>query len=134
MALGLPVWAVLGVFAIGGLGSGFINPIIGAVNYERIPDALLGRVKTMTSALAWAGIPFGGLLGAGLIAVTGINSALWILGGCYLIAIIVPGLRKEWSQLRPSQGAVDDRPDLALEAASITTGRGGRMPLPAGPD
>ena len=48
MAIGIPLWAVLGVFAVGGLGSGFINPIIGAVIYERIPPALLGRVKTLT--------------------------------------------------------------------------------------
>ena len=71
MAIGLPLWAVLGVFAIGGLGSGFINPILGAVIYERIPPALLGRVKTLTTAAAWSGIPFGGLVGAALVAARG---------------------------------------------------------------
>lgn len=101
MAVGIPLWAVLGVFAVGGLGSGFINPIIGAVIYERIPAALLGRVKTLTTAVAWSGIPFGGLVGAGLVTLAGLTGALWVVGGCYLAAIVLPGLRKEWAQMRP---------------------------------
>ena len=111
MALGVPLWAVLAVFAVGGLGSGFINPIIGAVSYERIPARLLGRVRTLTSALAWAGIPFGGLFAAAAVAVSGVTGALLITGGCYLVAIVVPGLRPEWSEMR--------RP--APEALSVPT-------------
>jgi MFS family permease len=102
MALGLPLWAALATFAVSGLGSGFINPIIGAVNYERIPTALLGRVRSLTTALAWSGIPFGGIFGAAMIGLAGLTSALWIVGGLYLAAIVVPGLRPEWSQLRGS--------------------------------
>ena len=100
MAAGLPLWAVLAVFAVGGLGSGFINPIVGAVTYERIPDRLLGRVRTLSNALAWAGIPFGGPFAAVLLTVTGTSGALLVVGGLYLAAIVVPGLRPEWSQLR----------------------------------
>ncbi|HEY1176869.1 MAG TPA: MFS transporter, partial [Phytomonospora sp.] len=98
LALGLPLPAVLAVFALGGLGSGFVNPIIGAVIYERVPGALLGRVKTLTSAVGWAGIPFGGLLGGGVIALAGLSGAMWIVGGVYLLAIVLPGLRDEWSR------------------------------------
>jgi MFS family permease len=111
MALGIPLWAVLAVFAVGGLGSGFINPIIGAVSYERIPTRLLGRVRTLTNALAWAGIPFGGLFAAATIAVSGLTGALVIVGGCYLVAIVVPGLRPEWSQMR--QGPADTSAESA---------------------
>jgi MFS family permease len=100
MALGFPLWAVLAVFAVGGLGSGFINPVIGAVIYERIPPPLLGRVRTLMGGLEWSGIPFGGLFAAGLIVASGVTGALWIVGGCYLGAIIVPGLRPAWSQMR----------------------------------
>jgi MFS family permease len=109
MAMGFPLWAVLGVFAVGGLGSGFINPIVGAVIYERIPAALLGRVKTLSTAAAWSGIPFGGLFGAGLVTVAGLTGALWLVGGCYLLAIILPGMRKEWSQMRPVPQRVSPR-------------------------
>lgn len=100
MALGLPLWAVLAVLAVGGLGSGFVNPIVGAVTYELIPTPLLGRVKTLAQAVTWAGIPFGGLLGAGLVTVTGLTGALWIIGGLYLIAIVVPGMSAQWSGMR----------------------------------
>jgi MFS family permease len=111
MALGLPLWIVLGVFLVGGLGSGFINPIIGAVIYERIPAPLLGRVKTLTTAVAWSGIPFGGLVGAGVVVLAGITGALWLVGGAYLVAIVVPGMRPEWSQLRVPDPPVPE-PDL----------------------
>jgi MFS family permease len=100
LALSVPLWAVVATCAVGGLGSGFLNPIIGAVTYERIPNRLLGRVRALSSALAWSGIPFGGLFGAAMIAVAGVSGALWIAGGCYLVAILVPGLRPEWSQMR----------------------------------
>ncbi|MGH8793190.1 MAG: MFS transporter [Stackebrandtia sp.] len=102
LALGVPLWAILVVVAVGGLGSGFINPILGAVQYERIPTPLLGRVKTLSHALAWSGIPFGGLVGGALIALTSLTGALWIVGGCYLVAIVLPGMRREWSQMNRS--------------------------------
>lgn len=107
MAIGLPLGATLAVFAIGGLGSGFINPIIGAVTYERIPSHLLGRVRTLIGALTWAGIPFGGLFAAGLIGLSGLSGALVITGGCYLAAIVVPGLRPEWSHMHVEKERVE---------------------------
>lgn len=105
MALSLPLSAVLAVFAVGGLGSGFINPVLSAVTYHRVPAALLGRIRTLTDALGWIGIPFGGLAGAALIALAGLPAALWITGGCYLGAIILPGLRQEWPQ--PHRASAD---------------------------
>ncbi|MFF2012313.1 MFS transporter [Streptomyces sp. NPDC058195] len=100
MAMGAPLWLVLAVLAVGGLGSGFVNPIVGAVTYELIPTPLLGRVKTLAQAVTWAGIPFGGLLGAGLVTVAGTSGALWIVGGLYLVAIGVPALNPEWAGMR----------------------------------
>lgn len=103
LALGAPLWLVLGVHAVVGLGLGFVNPIIGAVQFERIPPGLLGRVRTLGHALAWSGIPFGGVVGGGLIALVGLSPALLVLGGCYLVATTLPGLRKEWAELnRPA--------------------------------
>ncbi|MFF4559398.1 MFS transporter [Streptomyces sp. NPDC001422] len=111
MATGAPLWLVLTVLAVGGLGSGFVNPIVGAVTYELIPTPLLGRVKTLAQAVTWAGIPFGGLLGAGLVTLTGTSTALWIVGGLYLVAIAVPGMSREWSGMRkrtvPEPATVD---------------------------
>jgi MFS family permease len=106
LAIGVPLWAVLAVFAVGGLGSGFINPIIGAVMFDLIPPDLLARVKTLAQAVAWAGIPFGGLVGAGLVTAAGLTGTLWIVGACYLIAIVVPGLRGNWSGIGAPRSAV----------------------------
>ncbi|HEV2637456.1 MAG TPA: MFS transporter [Actinocrinis sp.] len=128
MAAGVPMWGVLAVLAIGGLGSGFVNPIVGAVCYELIPTALLGRVKTLAQAVTWAGIPFGGLFGAGVVAVTGLTGALWVVGGLYATAVILPGLSNDWSGMRkktPAEaGAVveADAPDaLGAEDAQSAT-------------
>ncbi|WP_299539367.1 MFS transporter [uncultured Streptomyces sp.] len=123
MALDAPLWLVLTVLAVGGLGSGFVNPIVGAVTYELIPTQLLGRVKTMAQAVTWAGIPFGGLLGAGLVTLTSTSTALWIVGGMYVVAIVVPGMSREWSGMRKRTvpgPAVHDVPDDGHGAAPET--------------
>lgn len=99
LALGAPLWLVLAVSAVAGLGSGFINPILGAVQFERIPAPLLGRVRTLVTAAAYSGIPFGGLAGGALIALTGLSPALLLLGGCYLVTTTLPGLQKEWAEM-----------------------------------
>ena len=56
---------VLGAAFASGLGAGCINPVIGAVEYERVPRHLQARVLGTLGALAFAGIPLGGLLAAG---------------------------------------------------------------------
>ncbi|GAB2750218.1 hypothetical protein JOM49_007593 [Amycolatopsis magusensis] len=39
-----------------------------------MPESMYGRVRTLVVAVAWAGVPFGGLLGGMLIART---ARLW---------------------------------------------------------
>ena len=99
LALGAPLWIVLAVHAVAGLGAGFVNPILGAVQFERIPAPLLGRVRTLSHAVMWSGIPLGGLVGGTLITVTGLAPALLLLGAGYLVATTLPGLQKEWSEM-----------------------------------
>lgn len=62
-ALGLDTPWLLGVFILSGLAAGAINPIIGAVELERVPPHLRARVLGLITAGAWAGMPLGGLLG-----------------------------------------------------------------------
>ncbi len=71
LALGAPLWVVLATCVLGGFASGFLNPILGAVIYERVPDAVMGRVTTLSNALCWSLMPFGGLLGGVLSDVFG---------------------------------------------------------------
>ncbi|MCU7821179.1 MFS transporter [Kitasatospora sp. DSM 101779] len=106
MALGAPMWCVVGLALVGGFGSGFINPILSAVFVERIPRDLLGRVSSLAEAAAWAGMPLGGILAGSAIAAAGLAPVLVTAGGVYLVAVVVPGLLPQWSEMergkRPS--------------------------------
>ncbi|RMI39165.1 MFS transporter [Streptomyces triticirhizae] len=105
----LPLVAV--VFVLGGLGAGFLNPIMGAVVYELIPRHLLGRTKGLTTSLAWAGIPLGGLLGGLAVTAAGLGPTLVAAGVLYLVTTTVAGLRPEWREMdrarrrQPAAGA-----------------------------
>jgi MFS family permease len=94
-----PVWLAVGVFVLSGFGSGVLNPILGAVLFERIPRHLLGRVHALTDSLAWAGIPFGPLLGGALVGLMGLTPVLLAFGFVYLLATTLPGFAREWSEM-----------------------------------
>lgn len=99
LALDLPISALVGVYLVSGFATGFLNPIIGAVIYSRIPRPLVGRVTALGSSLAWAGIPFGGLAGGALLAGAGLSPALVILGIVYFVTTTLPGLQPAWKQM-----------------------------------
>lgn len=70
---------LLGVF-ISSLGAGPINPILGAVEFERIPVDMRGRVFGAITAGAWIAMPFGMLVGGYLTEIWGVFPML--LGLC----------------------------------------------------
>lgn len=94
-----PLWLVVVVCFVGGLGAGTINPILGAVTLERIPEHLRARVLSLINSAAWALIPFGGLLGGLLSDRIGVHQALLACGAVYTVATVLPVLRPEWAQL-----------------------------------
>ena len=110
LALDMPLWAILVTVAIGGSGAGFINPVLGAIFYERVPPHLIGRVSALEDSLCWSGVPLGGISAAAVIAAFGLAPALLIAGGIYLTATLVPGLRPEWKEMDRERSA--NRPDL----------------------
>jgi MFS family permease len=99
LALGAPIWLVIAVYVVSGLGMGFINPIIGAIQFERAPRAMYGRVRTLVVAVAWSGIPFGGLVGGGLVALLGLSPALLVAGAAYLVTTTLPAFQGEWAEM-----------------------------------
>lgn len=105
LALGLPLGVVIGVWAAGGIGSGFINPIISAILIERVPRALLGRVNALIEALAWSGIPLGPALAGAALAGAGLAPVLVAAGAIYAVATTVPGLLPQWKDMRRHSSA-----------------------------
>lgn len=103
LALESPLWAVLAVIVLGGFASGFLNPILGAVIFERIPKALLGRVSSLTTAACFALMPLGGVLGGGLAGAAGLAPALFACGAAYLVATMLPAVL-------PAFRRMDERP------------------------
>lgn len=95
---------VLAVFAVSGLGAGFLNPIIGAVFFERVPRPVLGRVNALGDSLAWSGIPLGGLIAGAAVAAVGLVPVLVACGVTYFLATNLTGLRPEWREMDLGRG------------------------------
>ncbi|MFE9423675.1 MFS transporter [Kitasatospora sp. NPDC006697] len=122
LAFHLPLPGIVGVFALSGFTAGFLNPILGAIDFERIPRHLLGRVGAIGDALGWAGVPLGGLLAGVAVGTLGLVPVLLLAGGLYFATTNCTGLRPEWREMdrrRPARPAVPvaDHPSGTLEAA-----------------
>lgn len=107
LAFDSPLWAVLAVCVAGGFASGFINPVLGAVIFERIPEPLLGRVSALNTAICWSLMPLGGVLGGLAVAGLGLSPALLIAGAAYLVTTMAPVRSRSFR-------AMDERPDPAV--------------------
>jgi MFS family permease len=81
-----PLWVIVVTQAIGGLAAGPLNPIMGAVEYERIPAELRGRVFGAMTAGAWAAMPVAVIAAGYLVEGIGLRATLVGVGVCYLAA------------------------------------------------
>jgi MFS family permease len=111
LAFDAPVWSVMLVYAVGGIGAGFINPVLGALFLERIPRPMLGRVSSLTNAIAWTGVPLGGVAAGAAIAGIGLVPALLAAGCLYFVATTAPiliGRTENWG----GRGSKRDPQDL----------------------
>jgi MFS family permease len=104
LAVEAPMPAILAVFALSGFGSGFLNPVIGAVLFERVPRQLLGRVNALGDSLAWVGIPLGGLIAGAAVASFGLVPVLLGGGVAYFLTTNLTGLRREWREMDAGGG------------------------------
>lgn len=77
-------------FTIAGLGIGVVNPILGTLQYERVPERLRARVFGAVSAGVLAGAPVGALLGAALVELIGLQETFLVFGTVYLACTLSP--------------------------------------------
>ncbi|MEU3194920.1 MFS transporter [Streptomyces sp. NPDC006992] len=126
LAVDVPLWAVLAVFAFGGFGAGFLNPILGALNFERVPGELRGRVNALGDSLAWAGIPLGGLLAGTAVASFGLVPVLCAGAATYFLTTNLTGLRPEWREMdrKPSRPRSAGGQPADAGAGAAPDGRG----------
>ncbi|WP_083924037.1 MFS transporter [Nocardiopsis lucentensis] len=90
LALDAPLWVVLAVWGVGGVGGGLINPILSAAIFERLPRHMVGRGTATVGALARLAAPFGApVVGAG-ITLVGMSPVLVACSVLYLCAVTVP--------------------------------------------
>ncbi|GAA0830223.1 macrolide resistance MFS transporter Mrx(A) [Streptosporangium amethystogenes subsp. fukuiense] len=126
LAFDAPLWVVLTVFAVSGFGAGFINPVLGAVLFERVPRRMLGRVNALGDSLGWAGIPLGGLLAGAAVAAVGLAPVLLVCGTVYFLTTNLTGLRPEWREMDRTGGRGSLKPrskeDASQGGVDVATG------------
>ncbi|MFD9606938.1 MFS transporter [Streptomyces sp. NBC_01224] len=120
LASDAPMGAVLAVFAVSGFGAGFLNPVLGAILFERVPRRMLGRVNALGDSLAWAGIPLGGLIAGAAVASVGLVPVLLAGGASYFLTTNLTGLRPEWREMDHvrGRGAPKRRPEEDAQSTS----------------
>lgn len=104
------------VWFLSGVALTAINPTIGTLVVERTPPALHARVFGLNTAVAWAGIPLGGVLAGWAVQWLGLTPALLLSGALYLAIALVPVVGyRAWQAIgRPQQ------PTLPTPAAADT--------------
>lgn len=134
LALSDQVAVVMAVSFTAGMALSSANPIIGALMFERVPPDMLARVGGLATAVAWAGIPLGAVLGGWTVEAFDLTTALLLAGGLYLAATLIPVInRRTWRTMNtkptpaadgraePETGAGSDgTPGTEPEAAAAT--------------
>jgi MFS family permease len=87
-ALRPPFAILLAATLLTSTGAGPLNPIIGAVQFERVPADMRGRVFGAVTAGAWFAMPFGMLLGSAWTELLGTSPLLIGLGAAYFLTTL----------------------------------------------
>lgn len=118
LAFGWPLALSIPVFVVGGFGSGFLNPILGAVIMERIPKPLLGRVSSLVTALCFSLMPLGGLTAGFGSSHGGFTTVALGFGIAYLLTTLAPLALPAFRELetRPGSPPTVEQPGEPEEA------------------
>jgi len=110
-ALAAPLPVLVAATALAGLAAGALNPILGTVELERVPEHMRGRVFGLLNAGAWAGVPFGALLGGVAADTIGLTVAFGIVAAVYTVVTLTPLAGGSWRLMergatRPARATV----------------------------
>ncbi|NYH53284.1 MFS family permease [Nocardiopsis arvandica] len=90
LALDVPLWAVLAVWGLCGLGGGVLNPILSTVLFERLPRHVVGRGTAMIGALTRVAAPLGAPVAGAALGLAGAAPVLVACAALYLVAVLAP--------------------------------------------
>jgi MFS family permease len=94
-----PMAVILAGCLFAGLLCGAINPVLSAVEFQRIPDAMQSRVFGTTAAGCLIGMPVGAVGGGLLVDQVGIRAALLTTGVLYLLTTLAPLVFPVWREM-----------------------------------
>ncbi|GLZ37286.1 MFS transporter [Actinokineospora sp. NBRC 105648] len=102
---GLP--AILAVIAVCGFASGALNPILGVLQYERVPEGVRPMVVGLLNAGSFAGMPLGALFAGLAVQGVGLATTLAVSGVLYLVITLGPFVFPVWRGMdrRPAEAA-----------------------------
>jgi predicted MFS family arabinose efflux permease len=113
------VLTVAVVWFLSGVALTAINPTIGSMVVERTPPELHARVFGLNTAVAWAGIPLGGVFAGWAVAAFGLAPALLLSAAVYLAIALVPVVGyRAWRSI----GRRPDPPEVAAGAGAAGAG------------
>ncbi|MGU3358020.1 MFS transporter [Microbacterium sp. M4A5_1d] len=106
-ALGAPFPVLVAAAGVSGLAAGALNPILGAVQLERVPAPMRGRVFGLLNAGTWAGVPLGALLGGIAADGLGLFASFGIVAIVYTVVTTAPLTGGAWRLMerRPNEQA-----------------------------
>jgi MFS family permease len=130
-AFGTLTPAVL-VAVVAGVAGGVLNPILGAVAYERVPPALQTRVLGVTQGASWAGIPLGALFGGIATSAAGLLPALIFCGAAMLAVTTGPFVFPAWRGMdrvpaEPRRSPPAPRPEMISRSGRGSSVQPGRV-------
>ncbi|GAB3963511.1 MFS transporter [Plantactinospora veratri] len=112
------LWVIYLISFVAGVSIAAVNPILGAVSFERIPERLRARVLGLVHAAAWAGIPLGGLLGGLAVQELRLPVACLVFAVAYLLVTLLPFVMPVWRGLdRPPAPPTEPAPPTSTTPA-----------------
>jgi predicted MFS family arabinose efflux permease len=109
LALSDDLFVVSAVMFVSGIAMCSVNPTVGAMVFQRVSGAMLARVGGIMAAVAFAGIPLGGLFAGVLVEQLSLVNAILLGTALYFMVTLTPIVRHRiWIELNDT--ATSGRP------------------------